>query len=121
MGRPGARSARRDRYSHAWIADRPSKGIPVMWPTLRSLCKALSSRAPRKARSRRPAFRRPLLEALEDRTVPNGASLASYGQLPLSFEVNRGQAAAPVNYLARGSGYTLLLSATQATLGLTPQ
>jgi hypothetical protein len=93
-----------------------------MWPTLFSLCKALRHRAPHKTRScRRPAFHRPLLEALEDRTVPSGASLANYGQLPLSFEVNRGQTAAPVNYLARGSGYTLFLSATQATLGLTQQ
>ena len=91
-----------------------------MWPTLVSLCLALSNLAPRKGRSgRRPAFRRPLLEELEDRTVLSGASLASYGQLPLSFEVNRGQTAAQVNYLARGSGYALFLSPTQATLGLT--
>jgi hypothetical protein len=76
--------------------------------------------APGSVRSRRrPALRRPLLETLEDRTVPSATSLAAYGQLPLSFEVNRGQTAAPVNYLARGSGYTLFLTPTQAVLGLT--
>src|SRR5262249_43040669 len=91
-----------------------------MWPTFLTLCLALPSMTPRKAPPRRrPAFRRPLLEVLEDRTVPSGASLANYGQLPLSFEVNHGQTAAQVDYLARGSGYTLFLSPTQAVLGLT--
>jgi hypothetical protein len=91
-----------------------------MWQTLITLWLAAFNLTPAKARSRRrPAFRRPLLEALEDRAVPSGASLAGYSQLPLSFEVNRGQTAPQVNYLARGSGYTLFLSATQATLGLT--
>jgi hypothetical protein len=41
-----------------------------MWPTLLSLWLALSPLAPRQNPARRrPAFRRPLLEALEDRTV----------------------------------------------------
>src|SRR5258705_3833364 len=31
-------------------------------------------------------------------------------QLPLSFEVNRGQAAADVKFVARGGGYALLLT-----------
>lgn len=42
----------------------------------------------------------------------------AYGKLPIGFEANRGQADARVNFLARGRGYTLLLTATQATLGL---
>ena len=43
-----------------------------MWPTFISLCLALSGKPPRKTAScRRPAFRRPLLEVLEDRTVPS--------------------------------------------------
>jgi hypothetical protein len=53
---------------------------------------------------------------LEDRWLPSAA--ASYGQLPLAFEPNQGQAAAPADFLAHGSGYTLLLNANQATLGL---
>jgi hypothetical protein len=44
-----------------------------MWPMLISLCLALSGKPPRKAAPRRrPAFRRPLLEALEDRTLLSG-------------------------------------------------
>jgi streptogramin lyase len=43
-----------------------------MWPTFLSLCLALSPRSRRQARPRRrPAFRRPRLEALEDRTLPS--------------------------------------------------
>jgi len=42
----------------------------------------------------------------------------SYGHLPLSFEVNRGQAPAQVDYLARGAGYALFLTQDGATLVL---
>lgn len=45
-------------------------------------------------------------------------TLAAYGQLPLSFEVNRGQAHKSVNFLARGAGYTLALSPTEAVFAL---
>jgi hypothetical protein len=79
-------------------------------------------------RSRRPATRqtrrsRPELEVLEDRCLlsasPSTASAAAaYGQLPLAFEVNEGQAAAGVNYVAHGSGYALDLSSQQAVLNL---
>src|SRR6266508_309079 len=40
----------------------------------------------------------------------------AYGTLPLIFETNRGQAAEPVRFLARGVGYRLLLSPTDAVL-----
>jgi uncharacterized protein (TIGR03437 family) len=40
----------------------------------------------------------------------------AYGQLPLSFELNRGQTAAPVKFLARGGGHTLFLTADEAVL-----
>jgi beta-propeller repeat-containing protein len=39
----------------------------------------------------------------------------AYGKLPLAFEQNRGQASAATNFQARGAGYTLSLSATEAT------
>lgn len=42
----------------------------------------------------------------------------TYGKLPLSFEPNQGQADAKVKFLSRGSGYTLLLTATEAVLRL---
>ena len=47
------------------------------------------------------------------------ASIAkSYGNLPLSFEVNNGQVDSSVKYLSRGSGYTLFLTSTEAVLSL---
>lgn len=42
----------------------------------------------------------------------------SYGDLPLSFEVNRGQTDARVEFLARASGYTLYLTAKETVMSL---
>ncbi len=36
---------------------------------------------------------------------------STYGKLPISFEVNQGQTDGSVQFLARGAGYTLFLSA----------
>jgi len=41
-----------------------------------------------------------------------------YGRLPLSFELNQGQADAAVNFLARGPGYGLFLTPGEAVLSL---
>src|SRR5262245_9638417 len=38
----------------------------------------------------------------------------SYGHLPLSFEANQGQTDDQVQFLARGQGYTLFLTAREA-------
>ena len=46
------------------------------------------------------------------------ALAADYGRVPLSFEENRGQAAAKVRFVSRGDGYSLLLSKTEAVLAL---
>ncbi len=40
----------------------------------------------------------------------------NYGNLPLSFEANRGQTDANVNYIARGPGYNIFLNAAEAVL-----
>ncbi len=63
------------------------------------------------------------LEWLEDRTLldssaATSALLASYGQLPLSFESNQGQTDPSVNFLSHGSGYGLFLTPTEAVLSL---
>ncbi len=42
----------------------------------------------------------------------------SYGRLPLSFEVNRGQAGNQVKFLSHGQGYTLFLTNNEAVLAL---
>jgi hypothetical protein len=47
-----------------------------------------------------------------------GAVSEVYRNLPLSFEVNRGQAGGDVKYLSRGSGLQLLLAEGGATLAL---
>ena len=49
--------------------------------------------------------------------VPAWVSQA-YGNLPLSFEANQGQTAAQVDFLSRGSGYTLFLTPGEAVLTL---
>ena len=43
---------------------------------------------------------------------------AAFGELPLTFEANRGQAPPDVEYLARAAGYTLMLTRTGALLSL---
>jgi CSLREA domain-containing protein len=42
----------------------------------------------------------------------------AYGRLPLSFEANAGQSAPEVKFRARGNGYTLFLTPTEAVLSL---
>ena len=45
-------------------------------------------------------------------------ALKSYAALPLSFEVNQGQADRTFGFLARGKGYTILLKPGEAALAL---
>lgn len=42
----------------------------------------------------------------------------NYGQLPLRFELNQGQAGPSVNFLSRGEGYALYLTGREAVLSL---
>jgi len=79
---------------------------------------SVPSKAARQTRARlKPG--RLLVEHLEDRCLP-ATSLTglAYGQLPLSFEANQGQTDAQVNFLARGNGYALFLTPSQAVLSL---
>src|SRR5262245_8532198 len=72
---------------------------------------------PRSASVRNPR-RRPArlhLEALEDRAVP---AAASFGQLPLAFEPNVGQASSSIDFVSHGSGYNMALSPTKAVRSL---
>jgi hypothetical protein len=50
--------------------------------------------------------------------MPKRAAATSLAKLPLSFEINKGQAAAPVKFLSRGRGYSLFLTQTDAVLRL---
>ncbi len=42
----------------------------------------------------------------------------AYGKLPISFELNRGQADSAVQFLARGTGFTLFLTPADAVIAL---
>lgn len=54
-------------------------------------------------------------DAASARLHPAGVSEVC-GKLPLSFEVNRGQARDDVRFLSRGAGYDLFLKANEAEL-----
>src|SRR5437764_422727 len=85
-------------------------------------------------RNRKPVRRVLRLEALEDRSCPSSLPPAvpsgqpdaatqvrvgeAYGRLPLTFEANQGQTDAQVDFLSRGSGYTLFLTPAEAVLSL---
>ena len=60
--------------------------------------------------------------ATPDTAMPDPATkarlTAAYGQLPLSFETNAGQADPQVDFISRGSGYTLSLTHGEAVLAL---
>ena len=61
------------------------------------------------------------IESLESRQMLSGSPASiprSYGQFPMSFEANVGQTDPSVNFLARGSGYTLFLPSDGAVLSL---
>jgi hypothetical protein len=45
-------------------------------------------------------------------------SLSEYGNLPLSFEANRGQTAGQVKFLSRGNGFSLFLTNDEAVIDL---
>jgi hypothetical protein len=48
--------------------------------------------------------------------APHERAREAYGRIPLSFESNRGQTDASVDFLARGAGYALFLKPTEAVL-----
>jgi len=50
--------------------------------------------------------------------LASGPSAKGYGQVPLTFEENRGQADPPVKFLSRGPGYGVFLTESQAILRL---
>jgi Beta-propeller repeat len=82
----------------------------------------VTSKGPQKAHRRSCGQRNQLFaELLENRTLLSSTSVLqqTYGQLPLSFEVNDGQTASQVQYLAHGQGYALFLTENSAVLNLT--
>src|SRR5260370_27145241 len=80
-----------------------------------------TSRKPSGASARKNVGRPLAVERLEERTLlsssaPGTEALrGAYGQLPLAFEANQGQAAAPIHFVAPGSRYPLAFTPGQAT------
>ena len=78
----------------------------------------------RRTKKAKPSRRRqlPWFEVLEDRSLLSASSsqslLTAYGQQSMSFEPNQGQTCASVQFLSRGSGYTLFLGGDAAELSL---
>jgi hypothetical protein len=66
--------------------------------------------------NRRPAPEPPAADAPKQAHLERARE--TYGRIPLSFEANRGQTDASVNFLARGAGYALFLKPAEATLVL---
>jgi hypothetical protein len=52
------------------------------------------------------------------RIEPAAPPLEIYGKMPLAFEVNEGQSDPEVDFLARGRGYSMFLTATEVALSL---
>ena len=52
------------------------------------------------------------------RARENSKWIEAYGNLPLSFEENRGQTAREVRYISHGSGYELFLTPQEAVIAL---
>lgn len=61
---------------------------------------------------------RPKKAASQEESKPTNERMQQFYQLPMSFELNRGQTDQQVKFLSRGSGYTLFLTATEAVLSL---
>jgi hypothetical protein len=55
---------------------------------------------------------------VDDRADAQATAAAAYGQLPLSFEANQGQADPAVDFVAHAQGYALALNAREAVLSL---
>jgi hypothetical protein len=58
------------------------------------------------------------MQAANPAITANPSVKEGYGKLPLSFERNGGQTDARVKYMARGNGYSLFLTSTEAVLAL---
>ncbi len=95
-----------------------------MTARLRSLAERIRScfQIIRLSRSRAVRSRCLTVELLEDRCLLSGLTAsqaqAAYGQIPLSFQINDGQAAAQVNFISQGPGYGLFLTDDEAVLSL---
>jgi hypothetical protein len=60
----------------------------------------------------------PATSSASSKALTTAEAREVYGKIAMSFEANRGQTDASVNFLARGAGYTLFLKPTEAVFQL---
>lgn len=77
---------------------------------------AFASGAAGQSRSVEPATVSPV--ARSGKALDTTSARAAYEKLPIAFEKNEGQAAAPVQYVAHGDGFELFLTPKEAFLAL---
>ena len=71
------------------------------------------------AMAKNPSHRRPVPASEPADAAANKMRISkAYGNLPMSFEANRGQTDRRVKFLSRGAGYNIFLTQTEATLAL---
>ena len=97
----------------AQSAVQPSGRLPAQFIQHRA-----ASPAPALGGNRQAAAPTPSSRPLSRRLAGSLQANRSYGKLPLSFEPNRGQAAKGVRFVARGRGYSLAMSESEALLAL---
>ncbi|MGQ0761878.1 MAG: DUF7948 domain-containing protein [Acidobacteriota bacterium] len=107
--------------SYATVSIKSFKSLSI---TFLAYTVLLSSLMPiGRSAEKRPATREPI-NYKKLGPVTSAASTASarvrnaLGTIPIAFEANRGQSDSRVKFLSRGSGYTLLLTSTEAVLNL---
>ena len=79
-----------------------------------------SSLAQGQSPTTRHAASRPITKKLAPKALPPSIPQVSAASIPLHFEENRGQADPRVLYLARGGGYTIFLTPSEAIFALLP-
>ena len=102
---------------------------PVLWGATIAACLfsgfvVMMSKIPLRAPKGGPAARVAQRSPFSPAAFPAGSGVQprlveAYGKLPLSFEINKGQAHSQVKFLSRGSGYALFLTGNEAVLSLT--
>ena len=113
----------------ALVSGRSAMADEAELKEIAELVRSLEDRAGRELRAFLQKFQRDFLDpkvlanfGVTIRETLNADSRSrlreAYGKLPLSFEVDPGQAGRSVNYQARGAGYNVYLQAAEAVLAL---
>jgi len=105
---------------------RSAKRFPRAWTFVLATSLVLAACTTRKAavlsQQAEPPFTQPAVTSPV--TAPTASTRATveaaYGKLPLHFEATQGQSDEQAQFLARGRGYTLFLTATEAVIVLQP-